>query len=247
MSDVDGDPAVALPLPLLIPSTPRSTRDLTIETSVVILVCIVPTLFSSIASLYLQSVKTPFLYQSLYSMVRSCEWIVLVLFMIFRSGEPLSLFGLKRFRIGPDLFGAIGVYILSRVAYRLLWVVIFFLEQHSLIQVSRHSYNSWAPPSGAGAYAILFVSSLSNGFAEEILVRAYLITRFEQLFESTGLALFFTTALFASYHIYQGTSGVISVACFGLVYGSLFCLFRRLWPLALAHAIWDFMSFAAMR
>jgi uncharacterized protein len=247
MPESQADPTIPLPLSQPTPTPPRSTRDLAIETGVVILICIIPSLFTSIASLYLPHGQTSFLYQSLYSTIRSFGWIALVLFMISRSGEPWTRFGLKRFQIVLDLLAAVVIYLFAHVASHILWTVILFLEGHSLIQISRHGYMSFAPPSGAGAYAILALMTLSNGFAEEIVVRTYLITRFEQLFGSTGLALLFSTILFAGYHIYQGPAGVISTAFFGLIFGAIFCLFRRLWPLALAHALWDFISFATMK
>ncbi len=229
----------------------RSTRDLAIETTVVLAVCFVPSLFSSLASVYLLPVRRSssglYLYQSLYDIVHDSAQLVLLLYLIFRSGELLSNFGIKRFRILPDFFGGIGIYLLARLCTYLLWIVVAFLEQHSLMHLSRYRYNPFSPPSGDGAYEILVLRCALIGMTEEMIFRAYLIHRFEKLFESTGLALLFSTVLFGAVHIYQGIHGFLSAIVMGFIIGSLFCLFRRLWPLTLAHAIWDFIALATLK
>jgi membrane protease YdiL (CAAX protease family) len=73
-------------------------------------------------------------------------------------------------------------------------------------------------------------------------MRAYLIVRFEELFESTSIAVLLSTVLFVAYHGYQGTAGMISVALFGVIQAIVFCLFRRLAPISLAHSINNFID-----
>jgi uncharacterized protein len=55
------------------------------------------------------------------------------------------------------------------------------------------------------------------------------------------MAVLVTTALFGSYHMYQGPVGAIGATAIGLVYAIAFCLLRRLWPLCIAHALHDFL------
>jgi membrane protease YdiL (CAAX protease family) len=98
-------------------------------------------------------------------------------------------------------------------------------------------------PRGANEYAILVFMQLCNGLAEELAMRGYFITRFEAIFGSRAQALLLSTILFAAYHIYQGAIGVIGAAIFGLMLGGCFLRYRRVWPLALAHAIIDVISF----
>ena len=87
---------------------------------------------------------------------------------------------------------------------------------------------------------ILFLmANCSNGFAEELVMRAYMIPRLERLLGSTWISLLVTTALFTSYHTYQGVYGVFNAVIVGLIYGGVFCLVRRIWPIVIAHAIAD--------
>ena len=81
---------------------------------------------------------------------------------------------------------------------------------------------------------------------EELVMRAYLLTRFEQLFRSTAAAILLSAALFAAYHSYQGYVGLVTVALIGLIYGMCFARWRRIWPLILAHAFQDFVSIAML-
>ena len=71
---------------------------------------------------------------------------------------------------------------------------------------------------------LVLVTCFTNGFAEELVIRGYLLTRLECLLRSTGWAILVTTALFASYHVYQGAIGVVGAAAMGLVYAIAFCL-----------------------
>ena len=76
-----------------------------------------------------------------------------------------------------------------------------------------------------------------GAFAEELVYRGYLIVRLERLFRSTSLAVLITTALFASYHLYQGLIPALGIAAGGLVYAISFCSMRRLWPLCITHTL----------
>jgi membrane protease YdiL (CAAX protease family) len=88
------------------------------------------------------------------------------------------------------------------------------------------------------------VKFAAGGFAEELIYRAYLITRLAALLRSRGRALVAAAGVFAAAHAYQGPAGVFFTFLFGLAYGGVFLWGRRVWPLALGHALtnlmWDF-------
>jgi membrane protease YdiL (CAAX protease family) len=177
-------------------------------------------------------------------MIEYAGQIALVLFIIWRSNDPPSRFGLKPFRIGRDLFGGIVICIGLRVAHYLLWwglrIVLSRNDYWKLVHSGIGSGSD--PPFGAFEFALLAVMCLASGFVQELVMRAYLITRFEELLGSTPIAVLLSTVLFMCYHGYQGTAGVIGVALFGLIQAVIFCLFRRLAPIALAHAVNNFIA-----
>ncbi len=76
----------------------------------------------------------------------------------------------------------------------------------------------------------------------EELSRVFLLSRLWSLSNrptARWAALFFSALLFGAAHLYQGVSGVISVATFGLLWGLAYFLWGRVWPLIVAHALFD--------
>jgi membrane protease YdiL (CAAX protease family) len=224
----------------------RRHRELWIETIVVLLVCAVPYLFSSMASLYLADYPrhVTFLEHALSSLSHSIESIAVVLFVIWRSRDPFSRFGLQRIRIVPTLLGGVGIWAVAWVVARLVWIALpMVIGRENFLEIARQRFHYTVDdPSGPFEYLILALIALSNGLAEELAMRAYLITRFEELLDNKPIAFLLSTVIFISYHGYQGTWGVIGVAILGVVYASAFCVFRRLAPVALAHALQDFIA-----
>ena len=68
-------------------------------------------------------------------------------------------------------------------------------------------------------------------------MRAYLVPRLRELGLSWVSALLISSALFASYHLYQGAASTAHVFLNGLVLGGVFLLAPRVWPLTLAHTL----------
>ena len=78
-----------------------------------------------------------------------------------------------------------------------------------------------------------------SAFAEEVVTRAYLITRLAVLLRSRGEAVLVAAIVFASYHAYQGAFGTAHAFVFGIVYGVAFLATGRLWPLVIGHALYN--------
>jgi membrane protease YdiL (CAAX protease family) len=224
----------------------RRTTYLWIETGVVLLACVAPWLFNSLLDLKWPTWGStePFVRHALYYIFHDSGEIAVVLFIVWRSGDPLSRFGIRPFRFGKDVFGGIAFYAVIRGAYHVQrWAFHTFLSRHSYLALLHTGVGTdVANPSGAPEYVLLGVYCLLSGYAQELVMRAYLITRFEELLESTSLALLLSTVLFACYHGYQGDVGIVGAAIFGLIQGVLFCLFRRLGPLAVAHGLNNFIA-----
>jgi membrane protease YdiL (CAAX protease family) len=230
----------------------QRTNYLWIEISVVLLFYLVPIIFTSEADMYGlagKSYPVPFLYHALHFIITNIGQIALVLFILWRSGDSLLRFGLKPFRIGRDLFGGILICAILRIAYHATWWSLRTFLSHDSYFAITHSQSGrgYFPPSGALEFALLAVMCLFSGLAQELVMRAYLITRLEELLASTPMALLFSTMLFIFYHGYEGTGAVIAVAVFGLIQAIIFCLFRRLAPIALAHALNNFIAIGNIR
>ncbi|MEW6405716.1 MAG: CPBP family intramembrane glutamic endopeptidase [Chloroflexota bacterium] len=87
------------------------------------------------------------------------------------------------------------------------------------------------------------------GFLEELLWRGYLMNRLVDLQgNKTKLAwvisLVGSALIFGLGHTYQGLGGVIKITVIGVLFGASFLSVRRnLWPVIIAHALLDTISF----
>jgi membrane protease YdiL (CAAX protease family) len=169
-----------------------------------------------------------------------CDFqVVLPLLLILKlTKEPWARFGIVRFSWLPDLGAAVMIWLCALIAHDALRSL---LPRSLFTAAPVRDAIHWATQDGPLRFLLLLASCLCTAFAEELVMRGYLLTRLERLLRSTGLAILVTAALFASYHVYQGTIGLAGAAAMGLVYGIAFCLQRRLWPVCIAHAMWNFI------
>jgi uncharacterized protein len=104
----------------------------------------------------------------------------------------------------------------------------------------------WLGPAAAPIdLPTVFAVSAMNGLFEELFVCGYLITVMK---EARGFwpAVNASTGLRLLYHMYQGTDALISILPLGLVFGYWYAKTGRLWPLIVAHAIFDVLALLAI-
>jgi len=82
------------------------------------------------------------------------------------------------------------------------------------------------------------------GFGEETVFRGFLFERSRAWFGAGKAALAATVLVssvwFAAVHIPdQGLYGAVQAGIVGLVFGTIFAVTRKLWPLIVAHAAFD--------
>jgi membrane protease YdiL (CAAX protease family) len=233
--------------PMRVCGREESRKAVWVETGFVLLACVVPLIFVSVAGgSQPQRPREGFLFTATYRTLQAAIAIATVLFVISRSVRSPRRFGLFRFRWRDVLYG-LGLYVLCMVAYYVFWIAVsLIMKLLGTGGLRGPTLGGIATPQTAAEYAVLALLSLVNGAAEELVMRAYLLTRFEQLFRSTAVAILLSAALFAAYHSYQGYIGLVTVALIGLIYGTCFARWRRIWPLILAHALQDFVSIAML-
>ncbi|BAS08134.1 conserved hypothetical protein [Arthrobacter sp. Hiyo4] len=71
----------------------------------------------------------------------------------------------------------------------------------------------------------------------------YLLDRFGKFGWSMPLAIFTSSMLRGSYHLYQGFGPFIGNAVMGVVFAWLYTKTRRIMPLVIAHALLDIVAF----
>lgn len=127
------------------------------------------------------------------------------------------------------------------------WIAASWLVDRAatLLPPSTHDSLLWwgrgtfAMPEVGLEVACALVAYASAAFAEELVFRGWLIGRLETILGSSRSAVLASSALFASYHAYQGLVGVASTFAMGVVSAVVFLGVRRVWPIALAHFAWN--------
>jgi membrane protease YdiL (CAAX protease family) len=175
-------------------------------------------------------VPRPFGYYFFEEIIRSSSIIILVLFVLWVKEDQWKEVGLVR----PDWIadGFLGWSLL--LLKLLVWIPIaFLLPQFGIFS---EEPNAFLKPSAIVEYLWIILSALVTAFAEESLIRGYLISRLMRLFESWKSVLF-SSVIFSVWHLSLGITGLVHTFLWGLIFGFAFTKFFRLWPLVVAHAL----------
>ena len=216
-------------------AVPQRRRATWLEVLAILALAYVPYLLFAIATVsgcLPRSQPSPFAFRMAELIVAALQSASPVLIILTLGGESLREFGIVRPRWVIDALLALLIYAAAAAARQFA----LSLLPLSMLRVYHTHTVPWGGVKGLAGALLLFIACGAGSFAEELVMRAYLITRFRRLLSSTWIPVIVTTLLFASYHAYQGPDGVISAAASGLVFGVSFCLCRRLWPICLAHA-----------
>lgn len=163
--------------------------------------------------------------------------VLLVWYLLARSGESFASIGLDRCRLGTGILLALGLMAGLFFTEGVLSGLFGALNIHGLA-------TSVAPAQGPWYLVEFLFRSARAGLLEEILVCGYLLHRLRQLGWSDSKALWASTALRASYHVYGGIPLVALTILMGLAFGRIYQRSRRLLPLILGHALYDGVLFA---
>ena len=236
------------------PVTPRSqamaltgTR-LKLEIGVVLLLAVLPDLYNAILPLLDPAFgeSWPSFELSAGSLImRSLMVVAPVLYIVHLNGEGVASVGIRRPRYVVDVaLGAVVYTVGAAMYWTVAWVVYAGAEAGLIPDTWFVQYGTTDEPRVSALWPLwLLAMAGANAFAEELVMRGYLLPRLERLFGNATLAIVITSVLFASYHVYQGVYGLISALTFGLVAGAVFVLTRRLWPCFVAHAIGDVLPY----
>ena len=173
---------------------------------------------------------------NLVSVAQLLAWGALALYLLWRSGISPAGLGLGRLRWRPDILGGIGLAALIGIPGLLFYLAARTLGMNAEVVPSALNSSWWRIP-------VLILAAFANGFAEEVVVVGYLITRLRQLGLTQSSAVWISGVLRGVYHLYQGFGAGLGNVVMGLVFGYAWCRTGRLWPLVLAHGIIDSVAF----
>jgi membrane protease YdiL (CAAX protease family) len=221
-----------------VPAPPGPPKMLRLELGLVLLLAFAPGILGLLVlalgaagSSEVQTELVPSVISIGFTLFLSWSPVLVIGFLLARNREGWPGIGLTRFR-GADL-GMGG----------LLWVASFVLVLvlAQLFQVFGRREVDFLPESlplwFRSIQAVLM--AVTAGVTEEIVVRGYAQTRLEQLRAPAAGVLLLPTALWGVLHVYQGVGAALTIFGLGLMYAWYFQRTRRLWPLILAHILFD--------
>ena len=162
--------------------------------------------------------------------------VVLVLYLMARSGESPSVIGLDAREPGRDLIrGAVVAAVIGGAG---LGLYIGAFKAGISLHIVPESLPAvwWRIP-------VLLLSAIHNGLLEEILVVGYLLRRLDQLGWAPWQAILTSAVLRGCYHLYQGFGAFIGNAVMGAIFALLYRRWGRVTPLIVAHSLIDAVTF----
>jgi membrane protease YdiL (CAAX protease family) len=162
--------------------------------------------------------------------------VLLVFYLLARSGEGASAIGVDARQPGRDL--ARGAALAAVVGGSGLGL--YLIAYHIGVELNVVAENLpdiwWRIP-------VLLLSAFQNATLEEVVVLGYLLTRLERLGVRPRWAIAISAVIRGSYHLYQGIGGFIGNAVMGALFGVLFYRWRRVTPMIIAHFLIDSVAF----
>jgi membrane protease YdiL (CAAX protease family) len=173
---------------------------------------------------------------NLASIAQLLAWGALGLYLLSRSGIRPRDIGLGRPRWRADLLGGIGLAALIGVPGLALYVLARVIGISASVVPTTLTDTWWRIP-------VLILAAFANGWAEEVIVIGYLLTRLRELGVGGTRALVYSSVLRGAYHLYQGFSAGLGNVAMGVVFGIVWRRSGRLWPLIVAHGLIDTVAF----
>ncbi len=216
-----------------------SQKGIRLELATVISVVVLSSLIFSIVSMVQGSPEPIGVWgDSAMLLAWSASSILIVVYVGSHCGWPAQAFGLvARIRV-VDVLLFLALLIVFWTAQTAVGGLVALAPEAFEGSWWISDYRMDIPQTDVECLAVV-VSLFAAALAEELVFRGYLITRLEAVLKSRAQAVFLSSVVFASYHLYQGVSGVTSAFLFGLITGYAWLRYRRLWPLAIMHFAWN--------
>jgi membrane protease YdiL (CAAX protease family) len=176
------------------------------------------------------------LFLQLLSITLALAPVLLVFYLLARSGERPSSIGLDASQPGLDLArGAVLAAVIGGSGLGL-----YLAAYHLGVELNVVAENLpdvwWRIP-------ILILSAAQNATLEEVIVVGYLLSRLDRLGVKPPAAIAISAVIRGSYHLYQGAGGFIGNATMGVIFGFLYRRWGRVTPLIIAHTLIDAVAF----
>lgn len=202
----------------------------------VFLFLIVPSLVLSLFAVRQGSVSFPLVAGA--TIFRDLSLVCLILFFLWRNGEPLS-------RIGWTLRGAWREAILGAVLFVPVFFGAVFLEK-GLLRLGLSAPATSLPKifdvDGVPDTVLACVLVVVVAISEETIFRGYLLLRFGPLVRDPVAAVLLSSLIFSLGHGYEGSAGLVTVGVLGGVFAVVYLWRGSLVAPIVMHFLQDFVT-----
>jgi membrane protease YdiL (CAAX protease family) len=214
---------------------PVSQKEQLLEISV-FLFLIVPSM--ALSFFVIRQGGLSFVFTASSVMLRDLALVSLILFFLWRNGEPLERLGWNFMNGWKDVALGVGLFIPMFLGAALL---------DHFLQAAGFSAPATPIPSfltakGGAEIILAAVLVVVVALAEETIFRGYLLLRFQGLKMRPVWAALLSAFIFSLGHGYEGSSGVMTVGAMGLVFALVYLWRGRLVAPMVMHFLQDFIG-----
>src|SRR5215469_10376306 len=176
------------------------------------------------------------LVMQLLNITLSLAPVLLVFYLLARSGERPSSIGVDAKEPGRDLArGAVLAALIGGSGLGLYLIAYHLGVELNVVPESLPDI-WWRIP-------VLLLSAAQNAISEEVIMIGYLLSRLDRLGMRPSRAIVLSALIRGSYHLYQGAGAFLGNAVMGLIFGYLFRRWGRVMPMIIAHFLIDAVTF----
>lgn len=202
----------------------------------VFLLLIVPSLVLSL--FVIRQGQLSFVLSATAIIFRDLGLVCLILFFIWRNGEPVS-------RVGWTWRRPVGEIIIGVGCFVPVFFVAAFLDRLFLragLSAPATPLPSFLSDRGPVEALLAVVLVTVVAVAEETIFRGYLLLRFQPILRRTTASVLLSSAVFALGHGYEGTAGLATVGTMGAVFAVVYLWRGSLVAPIVMHFLQDFLT-----
>jgi membrane protease YdiL (CAAX protease family) len=172
------------------------------------------------------------------SILRDLALVSLILFFLWRNGEPLERIGWRYKNARTEIALGILLFIPFSLGAGLLdkglRMVGFTAPATPLPSVIAEKNTT--------EFLLAVVLVIVVALAEETIFRGYLILRFQNIMANTAAAVLTSAVIFSLGHGYEGSAGVITIGVMGVVFAIIYLWRQSLVAPMVMHFLQDFIG-----
>ncbi len=168
--------------------------------------------------------------------------VLLALYLLNRLHRPSvdvragRFIGIDRTQPLPDLLRGLALAALIGIPGLGFYLLAKAIGINTQVAAANLTAVWWSGP-------VLVLAAIENAVLEEVIMVAYLFTRWRQIGWSWPVVIGVSAVIRGSYHLYQGFGGFAGNIVMGLVLGLVYARTRRVLPLVICHATLDTVAF----